>query len=84
MINDQKFKRHVRLLKPQLERPSRSEPLLPLFCVRTTRRSREIRKLFPPWGVCWSRMNRSADNPLIYFARDAYVNIGCAVLVPYC
>ena len=85
MINlTQIFMRQARVPRPQLGRPSRSELLFLLFCVRTTRGNPEIRKLFPPWGVCWSRMRKSVDNPLIYSAQDACANIGNGVLVPDC
>jgi len=81
---DTKFKYQTRVLKPQLERPSRSELLLLPFCVRTTRGNRGIHTLFPPWDVCGSRMRKSVDNPLIYSAQGACVNIGDAMLVPDC
>ena len=45
---DQNFKHQARVLKSQLERLSRSEPLLLPFCVRSTRGSPGIRKLLPP------------------------------------
>jgi len=81
---DQKFKHQAQDLKPRLERLSRSELLLLPFFVRTARGSPRNRRLFPPLDVCWSRMSKSADNPLIYFGRDACVNIRYAVLVLDC